>query len=455
MTKCESQQCSENEVPEVVYAVGVRLRTLSYGCLLGLCALIAASTASASPMESTGAASPQRQRQLTYLTPEQYAKAQSYSRARYTHYFIGQAYAFLVLTLLLVLRIGPRLQGMVRRLSSHNVLQLLLYAPLLILILTVLLLPTDLWDHALVLKYGLSVQGWNSWFSDWFKGACLSLLLGTLLIWILYTVIRRSPRRWWFYFWLASIPIVLMVAFLSPVIIEPMFFRFEPLAPKNPELVSEIERVVQRAGMDIPPDRMFEMNASSKYTGLNAFVEGFGSTKRVVVWDTMLQKTDIPETLVVFGHEMGHYVLLHIPKQIAIDLTIVLALLYAGYRVLKLVSTGLWGIVGQEELASLPLVLLVFGVLAFLATPVFSGISRHFEHEADRYALEVTHGIVPDASQAGVRFFEISGVTNLSDPDPSRFIVFWLFDHPSDPDRIQFMKNYDAWANGRSPRYVK
>jgi Zn-dependent protease with chaperone function len=152
---------------------------------------------------------------------------------------------------------------------------------------------------------------------------------------------------------------------------------------------------------------------------------------------------------------MGHYVLLHIPKQIAIDLMIVLALLYAGYRVLKLVSTGLWGIVGQEELASLPLVLLVFGVLAFLATPVFSGISRHFEHEADRYALEVTHGIVPDASQAGVRFFEISGVTNLSDPDPSPFIVFWLFDHPSDPDRIQFMKNYDAWANGRSPRYVK
>src|SRR5947199_254744 len=85
-------------------------------------------------------------------------------------------------------------------------------------------------------------------------------------------------------------------------------------------------------GMDIPPNRMFEMNASSKYTGLNAFVEGFGSTKRVVVWDTMLKKVDIPQTLVVFGHEMGHYVLLHIPKQIAIDSTLVLILLYAGFR---------------------------------------------------------------------------------------------------------------------------
>src|SRR5205823_10908286 len=112
----------------------------------------------------------------------------------------------------------------------------------------------------------------------------------------------------------------------APVVVDPLFFKFEPLLPKNPQLVEQIEKVVQRAGIDIPPDRMFQMNASSKYTGLNAFVEGFGSTKRVVVWDTMLQKSSIPETLVVFGHEMGHYVLLHIPKQTAIDEAIVLVL---------------------------------------------------------------------------------------------------------------------------------
>jgi Zn-dependent protease with chaperone function len=158
----------------------------------------------------------------------------------------------------------------------------------------------------------------------------------------------------------------------------------------------------------------------------------------------------------VFGHEMGHYVLLHIPKQIAIDSAIVLVLLYAGFRIIKSqVKSGRWGIAFEGELASLPLLLLVFSVLGFLATPVFSGISRHFEHEADRYALEVTHGIVPGARQAGVRFFEISGVTNLADPDPNPFIVFWMFDHPSDPDRILFMKNYDPWTNGRSPEYVK
>jgi STE24 endopeptidase len=390
------------------------------------------------------------------LTPEQYAKAKNYSRTRYTQYFVGEAYTFLVLLLLLVRKFGSRLQTLAERVTSRRVLQILVFAPLFILTLSVLLLPIDLWSHSVVLRYGLSVQSWGSWISDWITAGVLALLLGTLLIWILYAVIRRSPRRWWFYFWLASLPVILLVLFVSPVIIDPLFFRFEPLQPKNPELVREIDHVVQRAGLNIPSDRMFVMNASSKYTGLNAFVEGFGSTKRVVVWDTMLQKSTIPETMVVFGHEMGHYVLLHIPKQIVIDSLIVLVLLYAGFRIIESqVKSGRWKITSEAELASLPLLLLVFSVLGFLATPVFSGISRHFEHEADRYALEVTHGIVPDSSQAGVRFFEISGVTNLSDPDPSPFIVFWLFDHPSDPDRIQFMKNYDPWSNGRSPRYVK
>jgi Zn-dependent protease with chaperone function len=436
----------------VVYALGVNIRILSVVLFVAFSLAFCASLARGQEQPQTKSTA----RQGTTLTPEQYTRAKNYSRERYSHYFAGQAYGFVILALLLVWQVGPRLQRTVQKVSSRPFFQLLVFAPLFIVILSLLLLPVDLWDHALSLRYGLSIQNWGSWFSDWLKSAVLSLLLGTLLIWILYAVIRRSASRWWLYFWLASIPVVLLVVFVSPAIIDPMFFKFEPLEPKNPQLVSEIERVVQRAEMDIPPDRMFEMNASSKYTGLNAFVEGVGSTKRVVVWDTMLQKADVPQTLVVFGHEMGHYVLLHIPKQIAIDSTIALFLLYAGFQIVKfLLANGRWNIRNEGELASLPLLILVFSALAFVSSPVFAGISRHFEHEADRYALEVTHGIVPDASQAGVRFFELSGVTNLSDPDPSPFIVFWLFDHPSDPDRIRFMKTYDPWSNGHLPRYVK
>ena len=90
--------------------------------------------------------------------------------------------------------------------------------------------------------------------------------------------------------------------------------------------------------MEIPPDRMFEMNASSKMTGLNAYVTGFGASKRAVVWDTTIAKATVPETLFVFGHEMGHYVLLHIPKEIAIDASILLFLLYLGIDC----RTGRW-----------------------------------------------------------------------------------------------------------------
>ena len=145
-------------------------------------------------------------------------------------------------------------------------------------------------------------------------------------------MLRLSPRRWWLYFWLALIPIVVFVVFITPIWIEPMFNTFEPLTDHHRDLVVQIERVVHRAGMDIPPQRMFEMKASEKHTTLNAYVTGFGATKRVVVWDTTMQQMTTPETLFVFGHEMGHYALGHIPKEAAIDLLLLLVLFYVGYR---------------------------------------------------------------------------------------------------------------------------
>ena len=100
--------------------------------------------------------------------------------------------------------------------------------------------------------------------------------------------------------------------YLEPMIIEPLFYRFEPLAATHPALVGQLEKLVARGGLAIPPDRMFEMKASEKLNSLNAYVSGFGGSKRVVVWDTTLQKLTTPEILFVFGHEMGHYVLGHI-----------------------------------------------------------------------------------------------------------------------------------------------
>ncbi|HKO05779.1 MAG TPA: M48 family metallopeptidase [Candidatus Acidoferrales bacterium] len=392
------------------------------------------------------------------LTPEKYQRAVDYSKRKYIHYFVSAFYGLVVLLLVLVLRLGPKYRDWAEKISSRRFVQGLIYSPLLLLTVAALGLPTDVWDQQLQRGFGLSVQGWGSWGTDWVKNQAVGLVVGMVLVWILYAVVRRSPRRWWLYFWLASLPVLLFVIFLAPLVIEPMFFKFEPLAPRQPVLVAEIEKVVARGGMSIPRERMFEMNASTKLTGLNAYVAGFGASKRVVVWDTTIAKATIPQILYVFGHEMGHYVLLHIPKELAMDALALLVLMYLGFRsVLWALGRwgSAWGIRGPDDWASLPVLMLALGVLSFLASPVFNSTSRYFEHEADRYGLEVIHGIVPDAGQVAAHYFQTSGELNLADPDPSPFMKIWFFDHPSRKDRIDFVVNYDPWGKGEEPVYVK
>src|SRR5271156_6614238 len=264
--------------------------------------------------------------------PAEYARAQAYSQAHYRHLFINSLYGLLLLLVVLRWRLAPKFRDLAERVSARRGVQLIIFAPLILLIIALLGIPSDIWDQSLDRAYGLSVQGWGAWLSDWVLSHALMLVVGTLLVGILYAVIRRSPGRWWFYFWLASIPILLAIFFLEPIVIDPLFYTFKPLESVQPFLLSEMQKVVHRGGMDIPPERMFVMNASSKQTVLNAYVTGFGASKRVVVWDNTIAKATIPETLFVFGHEMGHYVLLHIPKEIAINAAMLLFLLYVGYR---------------------------------------------------------------------------------------------------------------------------
>jgi len=437
-----------------------------------LCALVLLSAAppllraQAAPQAAPPAASPGTPaapsyagKAITEYSPgkDAYQKAVAYSSAHERHFFVDALYGLLILILVLRWRLGPKYRGWAERVSARRFVQVLIYAPALFLTVAVLGLPTDAWDHSLERSFGLSVQGWMSWLADWTTNQVVALVVGTFLVWVLYGVIRRSPSRWWLYFWMATIPVLLALSFLQPLVIDPLFFKFKPLAAGQPALTGEIERVVQHGGMDIPPERMFEMNASSKMTGLNAYVTGFGSSKRAVIWDTTIQKATTPEVLFVFGHEMGHYVLLHIPKEIAIEAAMLLVLSFLGARI----STRMlarrgerWAIRGIEDWASLPVLLLVLTVLAFFATPAFNATSRHFEHEADRYGLEVIHGIVPDAGQVAAHYFEKSGEINLADPKPSSFDKFWMWDHPTRPERVHFVATYDPWSHGESPVYV-
>jgi STE24 endopeptidase len=392
------------------------------------------------------------------LPPDLYAKARAFSRALYQLYFVDAVWGLIVLLLVLRWKLAPKFRDWAERTSRTRFLQAAIYAPLLLLTLGLLGLPTAGYDHWLSRAYGISVQGWRSWAWDWTKGQLLSFLLGIILVWILYAVIRRSAQRWWFYFWLCTIPILLFVFFISPWVIDPLFYKFEALQPKQPELVAALENVVQRAGMNIPPDRMFLMQASEKTKALNAYVTGFGASKRVVVWDTTIRNMNSAETAFVFGHEMGHYVLGHIAKGIVFFALFFLILFYVGYRCIggMLARWGpRWGIRGVDDWASLPMLMFLLGLFSFLATPILSSFSRYQEHQADVYGLEVTHGLTPNSSQVAARAFQILGEVDLADPDPPAFMKFWLYDHPSIPDRIQFTLTYDPWSKGEPPQFVK
>jgi Zn-dependent protease with chaperone function len=392
------------------------------------------------------------------LPPDKLRRAIEYAHARNILHFAAAGYAFLLFLALIDWRVAPRFRDWAERASPRRILQAYVFAPLMLFMIEALMLPAPITGHYLALKFEQSVQSWPSWFRDWAVALLLEIVFATLLIWLLYGIVRRSPRRWWLYFWLASVPIVIFLMFITPVLIDPLFYKFEPLAARHSDLVAQIERVVQRGGLAIPPERMYEMKASEKLKALNASVEGIGASKRVVVWDTTMRAMTTGEILFVFGHEMGHYVLGHNRILIAVTCGVILVFLFAGYHAVNraLRKWGArWGIRGVADWASLPVLLLTLGIFSFLSEPVLNSLSRKLEHDADVYGLEVIHGIVPDSPHVAAKAFQILGEISLSDPDPSRFIKFWLYDHPSVSDRVRFASEYDPWDEGQPLRYLK
>ncbi len=418
----------------------------------------AANTASApSPTAAAQQTSPLRITAYT-LPPDRYKKAHDLGRIYFRFTLVSFFYGLVALLLILRWKLAPKYRTLAEGVSQNRFVQALVFAPLLILTIDILELPPGMYQQWLSRSYGISIQRWPSWFWDWSKGEIISVIISTILIWILYAVIRKSARRWWFYFWLASLPIGLLLIFVQPVVIDPLFHKFEPLAQKDPPLTAALQQLVQRAGQDIPPERMYWMGAGEKTTGLNAYVAGFGASKRIVVWDTTIAKMTTPQIVYVTGHEMGHYVLGHIPKLLAFGAALLFVFFYLGFRCIGwvLASWGQnWEIRGIDDWASLPALLLLLSILFFLANPLVSAVSRHQEHQADQYGLEVTHGLTPDSGQVAAQAFQVLGDVDLADPDPDQLDIFLFYSHPAIRDRVQFSLTYDPWSKNEPPEFVK
>jgi STE24 endopeptidase len=442
------------------------MKLLGSLCLLVLCVGISsqntmaqtAAAPSASPSTAVVQAKPATQTAVYILPPDKLAKSKALYDLRGKLQIIDTVWSFVVLLGILYLGIGARYRDWTERVSKYRFVQALIFVPLFLLTITVLGLPLDAYQQKISLQYGLSVQSWGSWFGDVLKGQLVSLIILTLAIWGVTSLIRKSPRRWWFYIWLVAVPFIIFIIFLAPIVIDPLFNKFEPLDKSNPQLVDALERVTKRGGLEIPRDRMFLMKASQKVTTLNAYVTGFGPSKRVVVWDTTIKNATTPETMFVFGHEMGHYVLNHI----VIGITATAVGLFFGFYVLYLIANWAfprfqqrWHMRELSDWAAVPMLLLIFSILSLVSQPIGNAISRQLEHNADVYGLEVTHGLNPDSQEVAAHAFQVLGELALSYPYPNNFYVFWYADHPPIRDRVPFAHNYDPWGKGEQPKYVK
>ena len=390
------------------------------------------------------------------LPPEKMKLAVALFRTRTLLHFVGTVWEIVQLVLLLALGLAARLRTIAVGKTRSRWGQCFLFTFLLLGTTTLLDLPLRIYGHHLSLTYGLSVQGWGSWLGDAAKSFVLEwgpLGLGAM---VLFWLIGRSPRRWWLWFWVPAMAAIVFGVFVSPIFIDPLFNHFEPLVAHDPALVTQLQRVVARASLVVPPERMFWMRASDKYTGLNAYVTGLGPSKRVVVWDTSIAKATPDEIAFIFGHEMGHYVLNHIYKGIAFAGVLMLIGFWVGFQMVQYALrrwSGAWDITSQHDWAALVLYLLVLAVLGFVAEPIVGAYSRAQEHAADIYGQEAIHGIVAAPQATTTHAFQVLGETSLEDPTLHPLVEWWSYDHPATARRAAFAAGYDPWSNAGHGRY--
>jgi Zn-dependent protease with chaperone function len=440
----------------------MRLRSLvlSLAAMLAFaCLSTVQASASETPTEASALAAAHSDHTAYTLPPDKLAKSKALHKFRVTLNFAEPIWGILSLIILLQLGVFARFRKIAVGLSKNRWAQGFTFFFFFLVTLTLLSLPIDMYAHQVQRNYGLSVQGWGSWFGDQGKSFALTYLFGGLGVMLLFLLITKFPRRWWLWLWFPTMAFTLLGVFITPYVIDPMFNKFEPLTKSNPALVEQLERVVAKGdGINIPPERMFLMKASDKVTTLNAYVTGFGASKRVVVWDTSIAKGTPDEILFIFGHEMGHYVLGHILTSILFSFALILIEFFVGFHFFQLLLRRFgarWGIPTQDNWGALGVLVLVLSIMGFISTPIGNTFSRAHEHAADVYGMEVVHGIVANPQATGQAAFQLLGENSFSYPYPSDAYEFWTGSHPPIWLRAGFAKYYNPWAPGAEPKYFK
>lgn len=375
----------------------------------------------------------------TYMTAYQLEQAEDYSRIRYVMYFLTLPYEWLVYLFILILGVSARFQKWVEAVSRLSFIRLIFFLLLFTLATTLLFLPLDLFSFYLGHKYGITIQPLQSWIQDAIKSYWINLLFTVVTIGVLFWLIKRT-RHWWIYAWLLTIPFTLFLYYIQPVVLAPLFNEFTPL--QDAELKEEILALAAEA--HIPADQVYQVNMSTKTNAMNAYVTGIGSSARIVLWDTTLQKLNREEILFVMAHEMAHYVKKHIYWSIALGVASSFIFFWILHKVVDRIFVQMkhFGIREKHDFAIYPFILLLASLLTFLSSPFTNMVSRSFEHSSDVYALEMTGD-----RDAAVHTFQKLSSEGLSHPNPPALVRILMYTHPTIVERIRFASHFDLDAH--------
>jgi STE24 endopeptidase len=280
-------------------------------------------------------------------------------------------------------------------------------------------------------QFGFNKMTMGLWISDLIKGAVVGLVLGLPLIWAVLFLMQIGGHYWWLMAWVLLVAYQLLVMWIAPTYIMPLFNKFQPL--EDAQLKARVDQLMQRTGFQ--SDGFFVMDGSRRSAHSNAFFTGLGKQKRVVFFDTLLQQLNINEMEAVLAHELGHAKLNHIPKAMVRGFLVSLV----GMAALGWLSTQVWfytglGVMPHLSSANDALALLLFlqvvPLLTFVTTPLRSARSRKHEFEADAFASQ--HANAADLRQALIKLYKDNASTLTPDP----LYVTFYHSHPPATQRL-------------------
>ncbi len=365
------------------------------------------------------------------------ARIPASARTRSDAYFEGGYWLILwdflyggaIALLLLNLRWSAAMRNLAERITRFKPLQTFIYWFEYAVLTFVLGVPLTIYEgYTRERQYGLATQTFGPWAWDQTKGLMIGIVLGGILVMLLFGIVRRLTRTWWIWGAIVTSLFLVFFAMIVPVFIMPIFNKVTRL--DDPKVTAPILSMARANG--IPAKDVWEIDASKQTTRMSANVSGFGQTMRVTLNDNLLRRGSPEEIQAVMGHEMGHYVLNHIPK----DLLFFSVLIVVSFALLRwslewcLQRWGeRWQIRGIGDTAVLPLVILLVSIIGFVATPLLNTHTRTAEHEADMFGLNASRQ--PDGfAQAAIHL----GEYRKMHPGPLEEYIF--FDHPSGYNRI-------------------